>query len=964
MFPSQSARTAVPSRNALRVLRQLALAGSTIGAIGGLCTIGTIAYDIHRRVQVVERIVETKRSLQTSCPNYTAGAGAATVAHMMEAAEAGEFLGLASFKKRSERHKQQTAGHEDVKIDRANMYAMEPQVARGREGEFGIPNGSPDAPGQPLRNTLTPSLQLLETGAPQANTQEPPQPLFLLNKYKSKLRGDKEFCSEPAYTVSVSPAFREKYQNLPASDPALSVQRLLDHHMLDEATLRFLRDVNRGVKADEEARNDIAIHLLYISLHRNRLNLAQKLFYWFEANHKVTPALWEIMMLALWKNGRFETLSTLYLKYAKEFELNPVLLRVVLKSLISSYRLSEAKGVLFKYLGNDVDCGVCGIYLGGLWSRTRSIVLLESQFRKLLDTLTACKIPPTEKLFDPLLVAYVEFGMDGKADLLVKTMRDTYNIPFKTRTLGLVAYGKAVKCDWDGVKDTLAHMYELELSTKDQFRFTQIFHRVFLEFWIANPGHMIRNFVFDAIDNGLVLDKLLFDQTLKAFIQKGTVEMVEELLQIVKEKGWKLQLERPYFMELLQEARMSARYSPTGLWRMFRASEQKFRYVAASRQVLGYDTISFPINDVENKPISQETEAMWRRAMSLPETSRHIRQFMPLHSQMMYFINAGKPELSLTSFRDASMSGMVMKHFHLDLAVTASILLHGDTRDAKAILEKFDALKAPGKPVPSQFFQTIMQTSEMDEIEAVKMAVFNFYNIRQQKLMPVKHHAASTVAARLLDIGNNAAVLDMFRTINKSKYAAFAPFDPAAIKFITRSFARMGNFKGVRWAIFTGLKRASAVNRDLCDEISLIVSRSRSCLHIPLPPNHTRESFEKEIDHIAKLSRLLRQKVKARKFGPARFIPFTEAIEMLKSKSWMADASNNSLKKGPQLNGHKFEDFQHTDYIVKHWKERAELEKCFLPDDTEDQDWSESSVWAEGLEDSVEEIPLEEPVQI
>ncbi|EEH10398.1 conserved hypothetical protein [Histoplasma capsulatum G186AR] len=967
MFPRQSARTGVPSRNALRVLRQLALAGSAIGAIGGFCAVGTITYDLHRRVRFAERIVESKRSLQTSCPNYNAGTGAATVAQMMEAAEAGEFLGLASFKKRSERQRHQLANSPEANMDRADgANPRESHTTGVSDNSIGVANESFEAAGQTPREALKPPVRSSAISQPQGIAQVPPQPSFFLNKYKPKLKSRKEVRTDLAYPMSVPPEFREKYQDLPPNDPSLAVQRLLDHHMLDEATLRFLRDANATSKANEEARNDIAVHLLYTSLHRNRIHLAQKLFYWFEANQKLTPPLWEIMLLAMWKNGRFESLATLYLKYAKEFELTPVLLRVVLKSLISSHRLSEAKTVLFKYVGNDTDCGACGIYLGGLWSRTRSIVLMETQFRKLLDTLASCRISPTEKLFDPLLGAYVEFGMSDKADMLVKTMQDTYNIPLKTRTLGLVAYGKAVNCDWDGVRNTLARMHELGLSAKDPFRFTQMFHRVFLEFWIANSGNAIHQFVFDAINTyGLVPDKLLFDQIIKAIIQKGTVEMVEEILQTVKEKGWKLKLERPYFMELLQEARLSAKCSPTGLWRMFRATEQKYGYAATSRQVLGYDATSFPLNESEKKPNSQETAAMWRRAMSMPESSRHIRQFTPLHTQMMYFINAGKPELSLTSFQDAKKSGMVMKHLHLDLAVTASILLHGDTRDAKTILQEFETLQLPSKPVTSQFFQAVMQASEMGEIEAVKMAVLNFYNIRQQKLLPVKHHAASTVAARLLDIGNNAAVLDMFRAINQSKYTAFAPFDPVAIKFIARAFYRSGNFKGVRWAIFTGLKRPSAVNRDLCDEISFIVSRSKNIY--PLPSNYTRESFNREMAHISKLARILRHTFKARKFGPDRFISFPEAIEMLKGQARTPGSntgSGNGLEKGPQLKGYKFEDLRYTDYIVRNWKERAELEKCFSPDAAEERDWSESGVFADGAEDPFEEPTMEESARL
>ncbi|KAJ5596967.1 hypothetical protein N7450_003425 [Penicillium hetheringtonii] len=96
MFANAANSTpAVPSRNALRVLRQLALAGSTVG---GFCTVGVVTYDVHRRVRVAEQIIENKRTLRTSAPNYDATASAKRLAMMMEAAEAGEFLGLDSLK--------------------------------------------------------------------------------------------------------------------------------------------------------------------------------------------------------------------------------------------------------------------------------------------------------------------------------------------------------------------------------------------------------------------------------------------------------------------------------------------------------------------------------------------------------------------------------------------------------------------------------------------------------------------------------------------------------------------------------------------------------------------------------------------------------------------------------------------------------------------------------------------------
>lgn len=98
-----SGTPAVPSRNALRLLRQLALAGSTVG---GFCTVAALTYDVHRRVRVAERIVENKRTIQTSAPRYDATSAARRLARMMEAAEAGEYKGAESLREDNRKFQQ------------------------------------------------------------------------------------------------------------------------------------------------------------------------------------------------------------------------------------------------------------------------------------------------------------------------------------------------------------------------------------------------------------------------------------------------------------------------------------------------------------------------------------------------------------------------------------------------------------------------------------------------------------------------------------------------------------------------------------------------------------------------------------------------------------------------------------------------------------------------------------------
>jgi pentatricopeptide repeat protein len=89
----------VPSTVALKVLRRLAFAGSTVGAIGGVCGIAATTYETHRRICTVEKIVEQKRKIHAH-PRYCGSA--AMLAVMMEMAENGTFEGKDSLPRRKQ----------------------------------------------------------------------------------------------------------------------------------------------------------------------------------------------------------------------------------------------------------------------------------------------------------------------------------------------------------------------------------------------------------------------------------------------------------------------------------------------------------------------------------------------------------------------------------------------------------------------------------------------------------------------------------------------------------------------------------------------------------------------------------------------------------------------------------------------------------------------------------------------
>ncbi|EXJ83879.1 hypothetical protein A1O1_07507 [Capronia coronata CBS 617.96] len=95
--------TLVPSKNALRALRHLALSTPSVlvGTVGSICGVAALSYETCRRVRVAEKIVETKRILRS----VSSGRGPAQLDALFEAAERGEDFTLQSRSTRKKRRK-------------------------------------------------------------------------------------------------------------------------------------------------------------------------------------------------------------------------------------------------------------------------------------------------------------------------------------------------------------------------------------------------------------------------------------------------------------------------------------------------------------------------------------------------------------------------------------------------------------------------------------------------------------------------------------------------------------------------------------------------------------------------------------------------------------------------------------------------------------------------------------------
>ncbi|BCS29812.1 pentatricopeptide repeat protein [Aspergillus puulaauensis] len=794
---------AVPSRNALRTLRRLALAGSTVGSC---CTVAAITYDVHRRVGVAERIVENKRALQSSAPRYDATSAARRLSRMMDAAEAGEFMGLEAWKEEERKfRKSQILGSDcardenppDFSVDSKSANSFDDNTTVTISHEAGVSRAGIELNQSSLNSGNKASF-------PPSRPPEPP--------LKSRNIGQEPELKTYIGTVESDLGNSAKKQKTLTEN----MEELFERGDYINAAQIFLDAHPASLKGISSERRELATQAFFLNCRQDNVFIARSVFERLEEVDRISPTMWRILIVTLAKKGCIESAATIYMRYRGKFSVPGVLLDVVLRCLVESRRLTSAKWVLLRNLSKDRDCGLCGAYLSGLWKKTRNIELLNGQFTKLLMVLRRLDKAPTEKLVNPLLKAYVEFGRFSDAEALVHQMTTTYRVPLTCRMKGLLVYGKALQCDWAAVDEGLQEMHKLGLTSKKR-DFVYVFDRIFLEYWPSHTCVEIQDFLYRYIDKfDINADRVFFQHIMEAIVEKGDEAMVSEFTSMARQRGWKVKVDEKAFIELLRNRRSALEDSPVGFWQMLRVAREENMRATASQQLLGQDRRSFL--PVTNNLGAQFPDAWYKRTVDeLTKSSRPVDQFQKLHHQMIYYMHMGKMAEALQCFQGAKYAGFHFKPLEVELAVIATLLEHGPSA-AQTLLEGQWTKSLP------IFYRQIKDLDPSAEDEVVKLAVFRFYKICWlTRRMVIKHNITASTSRRLIASNKPELALDLLVTVYTSKYGRLKEFDAVCIKMFLRAFTATNNFAGMRWCILTAISRGSALSRDLAVEVDRVL---------------------------------------------------------------------------------------------------------------------------------------------
>lgn len=890
---------------------------------------GAINYEIQRRAHIAEQWVESKRSLHSTCPKYDPNARDSALAKMQKAAEAGEFQGLESMKSKNGGTGKSTAapegpavrgdGNENSSIS-ADNNGRAVSAPGSSEGVTGLQSSIPSTSEQQFKRTRTDEMN--------SSFHRPAQSATSFSNFN--------FRTQP---------------HSGSTDGVASAQNLLNEGKPIEAAHHFLDETRPFEFSD--AHHALAVHLLYASLKQRHTGMAVRIFRRINTYGTVTPSLWLAIMHPLGKMGNWETLSEIYCRYSSDFEVPTSMLRnTIMNGLIYNTRFRAAKEMVLQYLDRDTKCRLCATYLEGLRKYARSVELVESEFKRLLVTLSELGLVVTERLFHPLLRTYINFGYDEKAERLVHEMQMTYDLGPSVRILGMFASGKALKADWDGVDTLLEEMAAHGRGTENVQAFRRHFDRIFLEYFLSHSGQEIRDFVFRAVDNyGLLPDEVLFNHIVMAYIQKGNRSMMIELVETAEKRLWQVNFDIEYFLNCLRGQRMGCETGSVGLWPMFRAAQQKFGRAPSLNRILDFDKSSFPNLEALKAPYTGEDTRSSRKAESVSEITRPIDNYAPLVRRMVINMHVGKYDRVLKFYRDGKRAGKVMNRGHVKLAVIASIFHHASWKDprsiqvalreTKSIIEgERDTFLDLDESVTPSLFRIILESDHTQGVEPgdlklfrfFKKALFLFYKTLEELKLPVKHNMLTSLSLRTQLAGRPRRALAFVRTVNQAKHGPRAFFDVFGLTIIARCCALCGNLRGVRWAILSGLKRRPAGLGDLVVEVDTIIERFR--ISQTSLAAEEQDAFAQEVESLRALALAFRRDHTVRTDQPSEHKSGRPGLKDKEGKPMQNVSEYGEGWKEAGGDGPRVDESLHTRETLANWDERVELEKALAPRDS------------------------------
>ncbi|KAH0537590.1 hypothetical protein FGG08_005622 [Glutinoglossum americanum] len=577
------------------------------------------------------------------------------------------------------------------------------------------------------------------------------------------------------------------------------IEKLLAESRIEEAVATFLaRTRGKNITIDEGAMKAIdSLHLA--TLRAKQWSLTNAIFWRLYSLGYKDFLAWSRLFQVYDERKQYRGVVSLYKRFLGHFEPNHIVLAIVLRAFIAQLRLSEAETLLRSALKPPwLPLRSCfTILLGGVWRVTKDLQRTIELFGWMETWFPRYR--PSVALFNTMIQACVEAGRNDGAEFYVQLMKEMYGLRPNVKTHAHLLLAKAKVGDWRGVKVILRKIHEdgLELTQNN----ASSFNPLLIEFSRTRTPNDIENFLLSAIENyGIIPDLNTFNIISNIYVRAGDLKSLARLVETMKMFG--LQPNATTFNTAFHELWRETKVNHAELYRMCSEIQGTDGALVNERTK---NTIRHAIaHDYRKGHLHTTRYLKVKSLVGQKPNSRQQQDLRSVHLSMVAALSQermGKKRMAnsvLQLYHNAKASGMQISPEMVETAFQASLLKGG------SVMGKDLVRSARRAGVDSDTLLPVVisnMSNKPIEVKHLPDLLRRVYHKRSDRGLDIKHHVSVAAASQLIQSRRSHAAVDLLTRVMQSEWGKRKPLDIVGMSVLLKAYMSFKNEEGVRQVV-------------------------------------------------------------------------------------------------------------------------------------------------------------------
>ncbi|KAI9719636.1 MAG: hypothetical protein M1812_003407 [Candelaria pacifica] len=618
------------------------------------------------------------------------------------------------------------------------------------------------------------------------------------------------FASKKAGNHWMVQKIHDQFPESELPSPRQKIEELLACSNVQDAIELFLRTFEKKRPVHEKTAmlaSRLCLAALPLKLHKEIDDI-----FWRIYTTGTTPRdCWETALVALAERREHGQVRRVYSLFKDTYPLSRKGYLLVIRALAAQGRIDNAQEVLQNFFQSEGQVATHGY-----------VVILKESWRATGDIERTCDIfedmrtwssdyGHTVPSYNTIISICVEAGRETEARRYLQEMIQDHNLQANVKTQGQFMLAEALKGNWSLVRTMLDEIYDNHscgMTQGDAKALLWTINRLLQEHLKYHTARETETFFWDIVKkHGLVPNKVTSQIIVIGHVRSGDMRSVYEWFESVRRYG--LTMDSSVSSTMFKHYWRTNRVSQIQLWYIYRNLKSLDKGLV-SEQFLNVmrDAISHDLR--KRRPQARNSHVIAGRLTRLgrERVNPDIYDRKSTQRQMLLAMSLNNPLKAVQLYEASKARGLPLDSTDLEIAVECSI--RGNSGSLDAAVELLRSAEEAGMNCQGALTPVLIhRTYKREETTGAELSrtAMEFYETLEKSNICIKHHVAVASANRLINQGDSRAALSLLSSVIRSPLAEKKPLDIVGMTIFLRAYGALKDLVGVEWVVRTVLRK-------------------------------------------------------------------------------------------------------------------------------------------------------------